>query len=254
MLDAERAHAMAVHSAEPGQRRRMPVDDCHDPAMGRHVGQQLFDMRSGVDEAALSRPLCRGPAGVEPVGRGDGEQPHVAAVLGHQPDRLDCLRHNRARVGDHDLAIRTGRALPIGAVDDRLPQLRRHRALDLLDRPRRQAQIDRAAGFVAQPVALGAFFLGIALDVVESKRENNRQLVDECRLEGCEPILGEPDQRRCDRLVRAAFGRQRDARGRRRQNEAGILIAGVVERIEPALNERVVERADRDQPLAVYRV
>ena len=54
--------------------------------------------------------------------------------------------------------------------------------------------------------------------------------------------------------MRAAFGRQRDARGRRRQNEAGILIAGVVERIEPALNERVVERADRDQPLAVYRV
>jgi len=96
-------------------------------------------MRSGMDEAALARALGRGPARVEPVGRGDGKQADVAAVLRHQPDRLDRLRHDRAGIGDDDLAIRTGRALPIRTVDDRLPQLRRHRALDLLDRPRRKA-------------------------------------------------------------------------------------------------------------------
>src|SRR5262249_5874102 len=135
-----------------------------------------------------------------------------------------------------------------------LAQLWRHRPLDLLDRPGRKAQIDGAAGLVAQPVAFRGFALGIALDVVEGKREDRRELVDECRLEGGEPVLGEPNERGCDRLVRAAFGRQRDARRRRRQNEAGVLVAGVVERIEPALNERVVERADRDEALAVDRV
>ena len=43
--------------------------------------------------------------------------------------------------------------------------------------------------------------------------------------------------------------------GRRRdQQEARILVAGVVQRIEAALDERVVERADRQQPLAEDRM
>jgi hypothetical protein len=43
------------------------------------------------------------------------------------------------------------------------------------------------------------------------------------------------------------FGRQRDARRRRDDHEAGVLVAGVVQRIEAARDERVVERADRQQ-------
>ena len=38
------------------------------------------------------------------------------------------------------------------------------------------------------------------------------------------------------------------------QEEARILVAGIVERIEAALDERVVERADRQQPLAEQRM
>src|SRR5262249_34029279 len=120
--------------------------------------------------------------------------------------------------------------------------------------PRGEAQIDRAAGLVAQPVALGGFSLGIALDVVEGEGENHRQLVDEGGLEGGEPVLREPDERGCDRLVRAALRRERDSRWRRHQDETGILITGVIERIEPALNERIVERADRDEALADDRM
>ena len=48
-------------------------------------------------------PAGRGPAGIEPVGRGDGEQADVAPVLGHQADRLDRLRRHRAGIGDDDL-------------------------------------------------------------------------------------------------------------------------------------------------------
>ena len=62
--------------------------------------------------------------------------------------------------------------------------------------------------------------------------------------------LAERDQRRVDRLVRAAFGAERDAARRRDQQEARVLVAGVVERIEAAGDERVVERADREQALA----
>jgi hypothetical protein len=62
--------------------------------------------------------------------------------------------------------------------------------------------------------------------------------------------LAERDQRRVDRLVRAALGPERDPARRRDEQEARVLVAGVVERIEAAGDERVVERADREQPLA----
>src|SRR5260370_31998651 len=46
----------------------------------------------------------------------------------------------------------------------------------------------------------------------------------------------------------AAFGRQRDPGRSRHQDEAGILVERVVERVESALDERVVDRADRYEP------
>ena len=45
-----------------------------------------------MDQAALARALRGGPAGIEPVGRGDREQADIAAVLRHQADGLDRLR------------------------------------------------------------------------------------------------------------------------------------------------------------------
>jgi hypothetical protein len=63
------------------------------------------------------------------------------------------------------------------------------------------------------------------------------------------PILHHADQRRADRLMRPALGRERDAGRRGDQDEAGILVAGIIQGIETALDEGVIERADRDQPL-----
>ena len=127
-------------------------------------------------------------------------------------------------------------------------------ALDLLDRPRREPQIDRAAGLVAQPVALGRCAVAVLLDVVERERHDRGKLVDERRLERRKPVLRHADQRLRDRLVRAALGRERDAGRRRDQDEARVLVAGVVQRIEAARDERIVQRADRQQPLAVDRM
>ena len=52
----------------------------------------------------------------------------------------------------------------------------------------------------------------------------------------------------------AAFRRQREARRRRHQQEARVLVAGVVEGIETAHDEGVVERADRQQTHAEQRM
>jgi hypothetical protein len=52
----------------------------------------------------------------------------------------------------------------------------------------------------------------------------------------------------------AAFRRQRNARRRRHHDEAGVLITGIVQCIEAAGDERIIQRADRQQPLAVDAV
>src|SRR5580698_4560655 len=136
MLDAERPYAMAVDGAEPRQGRRMAVEHADDAAMAWQAGEQPLDMGAGVNQAALARPARRGPAGIETVRRGDGQEADVAAVFGHQADGLDGFGRDRAGVSHHHLAVRAGLAQPIGAVDDRLAQRGRHRPLDLLDRTR----------------------------------------------------------------------------------------------------------------------
>jgi hypothetical protein len=62
--------------------------------------------------------------------------------------------------------------------------------------------------------------------------------------------LAERDQRRIDRLVRPALRPERHPGRRRDQHEARVLVTGIIERIEAAGDERVVDRADREQPLA----
>jgi hypothetical protein len=54
--------------------------------------------------------------------------------------------------------------------------------------------------------------------------------------------------------VRAALGRQRHARRRADDHEPRILVTGVVQRIETAVHEGIVDRPDRDQPLAEQAV
>ena len=60
--------------------------------------------------------------------------------------------------------------------------------------------------------------------------------------------LAHADQRWVDRLVRAALRPERQARRRSDEQEARILVAGVIERIEAARDEGIVDRADREQP------
>ena len=93
----------------------------------------------------------------------------------------------------------------------------------------------------------------VALQVLEGKAEDFRELVRVSGFEAQQLGLADADQRRRDRLVGAALGRLRDARRRCDQEKAGALVDRVDEGIQPARYERVVERADRDQALAEQR-
>jgi hypothetical protein len=139
VLDTKRANAMTADRADPGKGRRVAIEHRHDAAMGRQIGEQALDMRTRMHKPALARSLRRGPAGVETVRRGDGEEAYVPAVLGHQSDGLDRFRRDRTGIGDYDLAVRPWFAQPVGAVDNCLAQLRRHIAPDLLHRTGGQA-------------------------------------------------------------------------------------------------------------------
>jgi hypothetical protein len=115
VLDAKRPHAMTGDCADPGERRRMPIENRHDAAIGRHVGEQTFDMRARMYKPALTGALRGGPAGVEAIRRRDGEEAHVPAVLGHQSDGLDCFGRDRPGTGNDDLTVRPRLAQPVGS-------------------------------------------------------------------------------------------------------------------------------------------
>ena len=68
-LDAQRARALAVDGAEPGERRRMPIDDRDDRGAPRHLGQQALDMGLRTVVARFALAARGGPAGVEPIRR-----------------------------------------------------------------------------------------------------------------------------------------------------------------------------------------
>src|SRR5690606_6645631 len=80
MFNAQRANAMAADRAQPGESRRMSVEDSHQAAMVRHAHQETFDVRTRVRKPALARPLRRHPARIETVGRRNGQKTDVAPV------------------------------------------------------------------------------------------------------------------------------------------------------------------------------
>ena len=258
VLDPMRDHPVPGHRAEPRQRRRVSVDRRDQRAVGGQLAEQRFHMRARLRIAARPVPLRRGPAGVEPVRRGHRQNPHVAPVLADHPRRRDGFVGHRALIGDDHRAVRPRLAQPVAAVDGALHEGVVMALAGLLERLGGEPQVDRAAGLVAQPCALvgvaAAVLVSIALQVVEGPFHDHRQLVGKGGLEGREPVLAHADERRADRLVRAALGGERDARGRADDHEARVLVAGVVQRIEPARDEGVVDRADGDHPLAEQAV
>ena len=222
MLDAERAHAMAVRprrarpASPDGRRARVTMPQC---------GGTSASSRS-ICERACTRPRSRARcAAVQPALSRSAEvtasSPTSRRSSRHQADRLDRFRRDRAGIGDDHLRIRARLAQPIGAVDDLLRAARRviarssarSAASRAADRPSRRSR--RAASCApTAPVA-------ILLDVVEGPAQDDRELVDKGRLERGKPVLRHADQR---------LRRSTDARRLRRRSVMPDGVATTMKR------------------------
>ena len=109
----------------------------------------------------------------------------------------------------------------------------------LLQRPGRQPQPNRG------PIR--------PLHEIERMAQQDAQFIDMRRFEARQPIRRHADQRRVDRLMLPAFRRQGQAGRRRDQQEPRILVAGIDQRIQAAVDERIVHRPDRQHPRARHR-
>ena len=119
------------------------------------------------------------PAGMKPVGGGDGEKPDLGVALAQPGHGLDRLGQHGAGGDDGDLRARRRLAQPIGA-GGHLGLVQG--ALGLLDGAGREPEIDRAAAF-------------LLLQMIEGPAEDRGQLIDEGGLEHGEARLAEADQR-----------------------------------------------------------
>ena len=198
-----------------------------------------------------ARSLCAAvhPAFSRSAG-GHGQNTDIAAVLADHAGGGNGLIGNRPLVGNHDRAIRARLAQPVGAINRALTECIVDAFCRLLQLFRCQAQIDRSAGFIAEPRAFVRIALAVALHVVERPFHDHGQFVGKGGLEAGKTVLGHAGERRADRLVGAAFRCQRHAGGRTGNHEPGVLIAGIIQRIEAPVHERIVDGSDRDDPLA----
>src|SRR5258707_9284487 len=97
MLDAQRVDAMPRHGAEPGQRRRMAVDEGDERRILAERREQPRDV------ALLAAAQSLEPAGMEPIGRSDREQAGAGNVLEQHLERRERLGGHRAGIGDGQL-------------------------------------------------------------------------------------------------------------------------------------------------------
>ena len=198
----------------------------------------------GVEPAAML-------AGGQPLGGGDDDEVGRDLLLMEGPDRGDRLGDDRARGHDmDDRAAGRQRFDGLRRVDEPVAAGQHGlapavEAQPFLDRGR-QRLVDRARG-EAQVGGEPVVRVEAAADPLE---QCPGHLAGEDRLVSAKAGQLDAERRRHRRLVGAAFGRQRDSRRRPDQHEARLDVERVDQRIEPARDERVVDRADRRQPLA----
>ena len=185
--------------------------------------------------AGPARRAGRAPAAVQQVGRGDDEQPQPRHIIDQCLPRRQCFGQQRAHRDDRRLGPCPRRFQPIAPGDRARPPaiVAAHRLHEVA---RRQPQIDTAA--VRR------------LHMAERPVHQRRQFIGIGGFEHRQPGLAHGDQGRVDALVRTAFGRQRQPGRGGDQQETRILVATIVQRIEPARDERIIDRADRQQPRA----
>src|SRR5713101_7848313 len=87
----------------------------------------------------------------------------------------------------------------------------------------------------------------------ETPTNDLTQLIDIGGLEGGQRRLPDSNKRSEYRLVRATLWRERNSRWRSDQHEPGVLVTGIVQRVESTSDEGVVDRTDRQEPRSEQR-
>ena len=108
------------------------------------------------------------------------------------------------------------------------------RPLLLLQRPSGQPQPNR------RPIR--------PLHEIERVPQQHPQLIHMRRLERGQPIRRHPDQRRIDRLMLPPSGAKVSPRRRGHQQKPSILVTSIQQRIQPAIDERIIHRPHRQNP------
>ena len=165
---------------------------------------------------------------------GAGHADHVDLVAEHV-GRRQQLRQHRAHAHQRHARVPGGAAQRIAAGQHELA-LGIARQL-LVDRPCGQAQVGGLAVRAPEPR--------------QRVQERPLQVAPEGGLPRGAAGLADADRRRDDRLVRAALGRQRHAARRAHQDRLAAGVHAERPRLQRAPHERVVDRADRQQRLAV---
>lgn len=81
VFDAEGPQPVTKDTAQPSKGGGMPIEDSDYSTLSRNNCEQPFDMACSILVSSLARPLGRMPAGIEPIGRGHGEQADVPPIL-----------------------------------------------------------------------------------------------------------------------------------------------------------------------------
>ena len=162
--------------------------------------------------------------------------------------RFDRFWCNGSLVGYDKITIRTGFTQPIPSINCPLPKSIIPTLTGLFNRVGRQPQINRTTRFIAQPCAFVWIAFPISLQVIKAPFHNYLQFICESRFECGKPILGHANQWRANRLMCTPFRCKCDTRRCAYQDETGILIARIVQRIQPPCNEWIIDCSDRDKP------
>ena len=99
----------------------------------------------------------------------------------------------------------------------------------------RQAHVNR-------PAVLG-------LHMIKRPAHDRGNFIAKAWLKAGQARLAHADHRRADRLVRTTFRCERNAAWCGDNHKPCILITGVIQRIQTARNERIIQRANREQSL-----
>src|SRR5207302_8496024 len=115
-LDARRRAALAAHAAEPREGCRRSVGDGDEARLRSKLGQKLFDVARSVRALPASR-LRRGPAAMEEVGGGDGEEAETGDVLTKFVPGGERFWHDRTHRDDGRFRSGAVIAAPIAALE-----------------------------------------------------------------------------------------------------------------------------------------